>query len=118
VKNSADTPTAICIAGAHRSGTSIVTRLLHRCGFELGPESDLMPPQADNPDGFWEHLGFVRLVPGDLPPKSDENFADTLTHERTAAARKIQFGKPLGLEGSTQLFDTAILGRRLSLKIN
>jgi hypothetical protein len=48
VKNSADTQTTICIAGAHRSGTSLVTRLLHCCGLELGPESDLMPPQADN----------------------------------------------------------------------
>jgi GT2 family glycosyltransferase/glycosyltransferase involved in cell wall biosynthesis len=87
VKNSADTQTAICIAGAHRSGTSMVTRLLHRCGLALGSESDLMPPQADNPEGFWEHLGFVALneellneLGGawDLPPKADENF----THAR------------------------------------
>jgi GT2 family glycosyltransferase/glycosyltransferase involved in cell wall biosynthesis len=44
-----------------------------------------MPPQADNPEGFWEHLGFVALndellneLGGawDLPPKPDENFAD------------------------------------------
>jgi GT2 family glycosyltransferase/glycosyltransferase involved in cell wall biosynthesis len=83
VKNSADTQTAICIAGAHRSGTSLVTRLLHRCGLELGRKSDLMPPQADNPEGFWEHLGFVALndellsqLGGawDLPPNADENF--------------------------------------------
>ena len=42
-----------------------------------------MPPQADNPDGFWEHLGFVALndellnaLGGawDLPPKADETF--------------------------------------------
>ncbi len=65
----------------------MVTRLLHRCGLELGPESDLMPPQADNPEGFWEHLGFVALneellneLGGawDLPPRADENF----THAR------------------------------------
>jgi GT2 family glycosyltransferase/glycosyltransferase involved in cell wall biosynthesis len=44
-----------------------------------------MPPQADNPDGFWEHLGFVALNDDllnalggawDLPPKTDENFSD------------------------------------------
>jgi len=61
----------------------MVTRLLHCCGLELGPESELMPQQADNPDGFWEHLGFVALndellneLGGawDLPPKTDENF--------------------------------------------
>ena len=65
----------------------MVTRLLHRCGLELGPESDLMPPQADNPEGFWEHLGFVALneellneLGGawDLPPNAGENF----THAR------------------------------------
>ena len=65
----------------------MVTRLLHRCGLELGPESDLMPSQADNPEGFWEHLGFVALndellneLGGawDLPPKDNENF----THAR------------------------------------
>jgi GT2 family glycosyltransferase/glycosyltransferase involved in cell wall biosynthesis len=62
----------------------MLTRLLHACGLYLGPKNELMPPQADNPDGFWEHLGFVALndellseLGGawDLPPKSDENFA-------------------------------------------
>src|SRR6476619_4529617 len=65
----------------------MVTRLLHACGLYLGPKDALMPPQADNPDGFWEHLGFVAfndelleaLGGGrDLPPKSNEN----LSHER------------------------------------
>jgi GT2 family glycosyltransferase/glycosyltransferase involved in cell wall biosynthesis len=63
----------------------MVTRLLHCCGLELGPESELMPPQADNPEGFWEHLGFVALndqilseLGGawDLPPRRDEDFTN------------------------------------------
>jgi GT2 family glycosyltransferase len=83
LKDSSTVNTALCIAGAHRSGTSMLTRLLHTCGLYLGPENELMPAQADNPDGFWEHLGFVALneellneLGGawDLPPKSDENF--------------------------------------------
>ena len=62
----------------------MLTRLLHACGLYLGPKEELMPAQADNPDGFWEHLGFVALndellseLGGawDLPPKRDENFA-------------------------------------------
>ena len=62
----------------------MLTRLLHACGLYLGPKDELMPAQADNPDGFWEHLGFVALndellsqLGGawDLPPKSDESFA-------------------------------------------
>ena len=63
----------------------MLTRLLHACGLYLGPESALMPPQADNPEGFWEHLGFVAVndellneLGGawDLPPKAQENFSD------------------------------------------
>ena len=51
-----------------------------------------MPPQADNPDGFWEHLGFVALndelleaLGGawDLPPMPNENLPD----ERLKALR-------------------------------
>jgi GT2 family glycosyltransferase/glycosyltransferase involved in cell wall biosynthesis len=62
----------------------MLTRLLHACGLYLGPKDELMPAQADNPDGFWEHLGFVAVndellneLGGawDLPPKRDENFA-------------------------------------------
>jgi len=86
VKNSADIQTAICIAGAHRSGTSMLTKLLNACGLYLGTENELMPPQADNPDGFWEHLGFVALndellheLGGswDLPPRADESFTSS-----------------------------------------
>ena len=61
----------------------MLAKLLHNCGLYLGPEDQLMPAQADNPDGFWEHLGFVALndevlnkLGGawDLPPKPNENF--------------------------------------------
>ena len=63
----------------------MLTRLLHTCGLYLGPESALMPAQPDNPEGFWEHLGFVALndellneLGGawDLPPRADETFAN------------------------------------------
>jgi GT2 family glycosyltransferase/glycosyltransferase involved in cell wall biosynthesis len=63
----------------------MLTRLLHDCGLYLGPKNELMPAQADNPDGFWEHLGFVAVndellnaLGGawDLPPKVDEDFSD------------------------------------------
>jgi len=61
----------------------MVTRLLHACGLYLGRKEELMPAQADNPDGFWEHLGFVALndqllneLGGawDLPPNANESF--------------------------------------------
>jgi hypothetical protein len=45
----------------HRSGTSMVARLLHEAGLHLGSGDDLMPAADENPEGFYEHLGFVRL---------------------------------------------------------
>jgi hypothetical protein len=45
----------------HRSGTSMVSKLLQQAGLNLGDEADLMPPAEENPEGFYEHLEFVRL---------------------------------------------------------
>jgi len=103
VKSNTETQRAICIAGAHRSGTSMLTRLLHRCGLYLGPKDALMPPQADNPDGFWEHLGFVGLndelldaLGGawDLPPKTNENLSDERLDPLRMKARLLIEGFP------------------------
>jgi len=52
---------AVCVAGMHRSGTSMITRLLHVCGLHLGDEDQMLGPQADNPRGFWENRQFVLL---------------------------------------------------------
>ena len=52
---------AICIAGMHRSGTSMVSRLLNLCGLYIGPENELNRPAPDNQEGFWENLCFVEL---------------------------------------------------------
>src|SRR5438552_6578491 len=87
--------TVACITGAHRSGTSMVARLLHSCGLDLGPESDLMPPAPDNPDGFWENLSFVAMndellneLGGawDLPPRATR-FAEKRFEAVRARAR-------------------------------
>ena len=51
----------VCIAGMHRSGTSMVTRLLKDCGLYLGAEEELVGPALDNSEGFWENLNFVGL---------------------------------------------------------
>ena len=51
----------VAIVGMHRSGTSMVAKLLMNAGLFLGPEEDLMPPAEENPEGFFEHLDFVRL---------------------------------------------------------
>jgi len=51
----------ICITGMHRSGTSMVSRILNICGMYLGPENKMMPPGGDNPKGFWENMDIVNV---------------------------------------------------------
>lgn len=51
----------ICISGMHRSGSSMITKLLIECGLYTGPKHKLIPPQPDNPMGFWENIDFVSL---------------------------------------------------------
>ena len=51
----------ICIIGMHRSGTSMVARLLHQCGLYLGPEDQLLGPSSGNEDGHFEHTGFLAI---------------------------------------------------------
>lgn len=54
------------ILGMHRSGTSLLTRMLAALGLDLG--AALQPPAQDNPRGFWEHRFFqqvnMRLLSG------------------------------------------------------
>src|SRR6516164_11525587 len=51
----------VCIAGMHRSGTSLVARLLNLCGLYLGREQDILPPNPTNPEGHWEHEPIVEI---------------------------------------------------------
>src|SRR5712692_5950669 len=52
---------AICVLGMHRSGTSAVARAINLLGAYIGPPEKMMPPKADNPEGFWEHADIVDL---------------------------------------------------------
>ena len=52
---------AVCVAGMHRSGTSMVARILSECGVYLGEPSELLPPAEDNVEGHFEHREFVQL---------------------------------------------------------
>jgi Sulfotransferase family len=45
----------VCIAGMHRSGTSMIARLLNECGLYIGEKSDLLKPSSSNPGGYWEN---------------------------------------------------------------
>ncbi len=54
-------PMVVCVAGMHRSGTSMFARMLHACGVYIGPERNLAQPAPDNEEGFWENTDFVNL---------------------------------------------------------
>lgn len=53
--------TPLCIAGMHRSGTSLMARLLNLGGLYLGAEHEMLPAGPTNPDGHWEHEGIVEV---------------------------------------------------------
>jgi len=52
----------ICIIGMHRSGTSMVARLLNLCGLDLGPPEQFMPPNESNPLGYFENENFTYKI--------------------------------------------------------
>lgn len=47
-------PAVFVIAGMHRSGTSLVARVVNLLGVSLGDPAHLMEAKPDNPSGFWE----------------------------------------------------------------
>lgn len=51
----------VAILGMHRSGTSMVARLLNLCGLTLGDEAAMVPATDDNRRGHWEHRELVRM---------------------------------------------------------
>jgi len=51
----------VCTLGMHRSGTSLVSRMLNLLGVHLGPDAPISRKGADNPKGYWEHDAFVAI---------------------------------------------------------
>ena len=51
----------ICVAGMHRSGTSLVAKLLHEAGLYLGLEADILPAGPGNTEGHFENVRFIEI---------------------------------------------------------
>ena len=49
------------ITGMHRSGTSLLTRLLLGYGFYSGNANDFHDPDKLDPNGYWEHKDFLQI---------------------------------------------------------
>ena len=90
----------------HRSGTSMIARLLNVCGLDLGPVDSLLKADRANPLGHFEHRGFLDLDrkllkhfhatwygPPDLPPKWEE---DPGLNPLLSEARAVAAGFPEG----------------------
>jgi hypothetical protein len=92
----------ICIVGMHRSGTSMIAKLLHQCGLYLGPEDELLGANSGNADGHYEHKGFLQINDAllnhyagswEFPPRLEPNW-----QEDTALAPLRAQAKALVLE--------------------
>jgi hypothetical protein len=51
----------VCTLGMHRSGTSLVSRMLNLLGVHLGPDEPISRTGTDNPKGYWEHDSIVAI---------------------------------------------------------
>jgi len=51
----------ILVLGMHRSGTSMVTRLINMMGAYFGPENSVGEITDDNSKGFWERPEIFKL---------------------------------------------------------
>ncbi|MBE7466723.1 MAG: sulfotransferase [Planctomycetes bacterium] len=54
-------PTIVCITGMHRSGTSLLAKLMHAMGVYLGEVDDLLGAHPSNPAGHWEHVKMLDI---------------------------------------------------------
>lgn len=90
----------VCIAGMHRSGTSMTAKLLHEAGLYLGPASDLHPREPANHEGHWENRWFRKLnrrvlkqLGGewDYPPPIPESWTgEDLAPQRSRAGKLLE----------------------------
>lgn len=51
----------VFVLGMHRSGTSVVTRLINLLGVAAPRECDLVPASEKNRKGYWESMSLVRF---------------------------------------------------------
>ena len=49
----------LIIVGMHRSGTSLITQWLYRCGLSIG--NKLAPADIGNVEGYFEDSDFLKL---------------------------------------------------------
>lgn len=88
----------VIVIGMHRSGTSMVTRLLNLCGLYFGPEGLSTGFNPENEKGFWERVDVRALndqvlasmgATWDSPLPAFESKAKRLPSSLTHAAKRL-----------------------------
>jgi hypothetical protein len=84
----------LIITGMHRSGTSLITNLLHQGGLPIGEQ--LLPAAEGNPRGFFEDQSFMLLHQAMLHTRGvthliNREFAPIPNEAETAQARALIF---------------------------
>lgn len=93
----------VLITGMHRSGTSMIARLLNLCGLYLGEQGEFIDPKPDNPRGFWEHLLFLQL---------DKFIVQKFGHD-DVMTDEIPFLMQEGWEKDDRLYMTTLWAKRM-----
>lgn len=60
-KREKDMKRLVIILGMHRSGTSVVTQICQYMGAYLGKENELIIPDGNNPDGYFENIEITSI---------------------------------------------------------
>jgi len=86
-----------------RSGTSFLTSLVSKMGFNLGPQNWLKPPNIHNPNGYFESLPIMKIcfdmlskLNGDFfynIPQLYNGWKENLTEEKDKVISLIDEGK-------------------------
>ena len=95
----------LVIVGMHRSGTSVITQWLYRCGLFIG--NNLVGPDTGNEQGHFEDADFLRLHQKFLRKRHFPEISRTCGSDSTPF--KIP-GKEVSKEGREKVF----LGRMLN----
>ncbi len=89
-----DSPNLILVAGMHRSGTSLLTRVVSLCGAAL--PRGIGAPAFDNPTGHWEPL-YAREINDAYLSLRQSAWEDVGLAYRNPPAGRAGFGQHVGL---------------------
>ena len=64
------------VVGMHRSGTSLITNWLYRCGLQIGEH--LLEPGEGNVEGHFEDVEFLKIHEEILESKWDKKTSDII----------------------------------------